>query len=593
MQKACETYDAHIKLVGKPQERQDPLVPVSHSITSAKIEITVNQDGKFVSARAVDKSEPKIIFPVTENSGGRTSGLCAHPLCDQLGYIAPYDEKKHSLYANQLTNWTKSEYSHPMLLPILTYVQRESILDDLKQAGLVHLDENGLPKPEEEKAMICWRVVGIPGLEEEACWLNQDLFRAYIAWYTEQQQGREKNLCMISGDFSEPASQHPKGIVPNYGNAKLLSANDTSGYTYLGRFTNASQAATVSYLSSQKAHNTLRWLIANQGVPIGGRIFLCWNPQGKAIPQVASPLRKKDATPAFIPTDYQKQLRLALESYQSELPEDKNGVVVAVFDAATTGRLSLTYYNELRGSDFLQRLHDWDMTCCWYNGVYGIQSPPLKKIVQCAFGNQRDEKLEIDDRVLKQQFQRLMACRLEQSKFPYDIEQAVVKKASNLQIYEDDTRKQLLFVACAIIKKYRYDTFKEEWKMSLEPSKQDRSYQFGRLLAVLEKVEQDAYKTYKDDEKRETNAMRMQAVFSQRPQYASRILWERLEPYFRHLSTASRNYYNRLVGEIEEQLSQFPESERNDPLKDTYMLGYYLQRNALYQSNKEQKTEEK
>jgi CRISPR-associated protein Csd1 len=305
---------------------------------------------------------------------------------------------------------------------------------------------------------------------------------------------------------------------------------------------------------------------------------------------LAQPLRRRDAPAAVTPTNYQKQLRLALESYRSQLPEAKDGVVIAAFDAATTGRLSLTYYNELQGSDFLQRLHHWDSTCCWYNGPFGIQAPALYHIVLCAFGTHRDEKLAVDDRVLKQQIQRLIAYRVDRARFPHDMEQAIVHKASNLQIYDAATRAALLFVGCAVVKKYRYDTYKEEWEMSLEPNKNDRSYQFGRLLAVLEKAERD---TYQSDESREPNAMRMQPVFCQRPQYASRILWEQVKKaYFPRLTPASRTFYDRLLGEIMENLSGVPENEQNKPLADTYMLGYYLQRNALYTSRKEQKTEE-
>jgi CRISPR-associated protein Csd1 len=589
LQKACETYDTHKDLVGVPQAERQTLVPISHIITSADIEITVNQDGKFVSARALDKSEPKIIIPATEDSGGRTSAPCAHPLCDQLGYIAPYDEKKHPLYVAQLTAWAESEYSHPMLSPILTYVKNETILVDLTQADLVQFNAKGVP--EKEKAMICWRVVGTLEMQE-ACWLNQDLFRAFSAWYAAQRQERACALCMISGDVTAPAAQHPKGIVSINGNAKLISANDNSGFTFRGRFTNEEQAATISYLASQKAHNALRWLIANQGVPIGGRTFLCWNPQGKPMPQVTSPLRRRNAPQPVVvtPSEYRKELALALASYQYELPENKDGVVIAAFDAATTGRLSLTYYNELRGSDFLQRLHDWDSSCCWWNGPLGIQSPSLKQIILCAFGTQREEKLAIDDRVLKQQMQRLVACRMEQAKFPSDIEQAVVHKASNLQIYDTNTRALLLFVACAVIKKYRYDTFKEEWEMSLETNKQDRSYQFGRLLAVLEKAERD---TYQSDENREPNAVRRQSIFVQRPFAIGCAVWGDLrKAYLPRLKPGHRATYEKLFGEIMEQLSQFPEHELNLPLQDTYMLGYYLQRNELYKSKKEKEAEE-
>lgn len=62
--------------------------------------------------------------------------------------------------------------------------------------------------------------------------------------------------------------------------------------------------------------------------------------------------------------------------------------------------------------------------------------------------------------------------------------------------------------------------------MTLEPEKKDRSYQFGRLLAVLEKVERD---TFGSDESREPNAIRQQSVFCQRPLYAANNIESQLE----------------------------------------------------------------
>ena len=69
--------------------------------------------------------------------------------------------------------------------------------------------------------------------------------------------------------------------------------------------------------------------------------------------------------------------------------------------------------------------------------------------------------------------------------------------------------------------------------MALDPEKKDRSCQFGRMLAVMEKVERDAFdKT----EEREPNAIRMYAVFCQRPMYAAGILEKQLEQaYFPRL----------------------------------------------------------
>lgn len=93
LQKAVETYDAHASLAGKVESASyagadgkavkacQPLAPIGHIITSADIEITLDGEGHFCQARAVDRKEPKIIIPVTEDSAGRTSTPgCPSPL---------------------------------------------------------------------------------------------------------------------------------------------------------------------------------------------------------------------------------------------------------------------------------------------------------------------------------------------------------------------------------------------------------------------------------------------------------------------------------------------------------------------------------
>ena len=116
--------------------------------------------------------------------------------------------------------------------------------------------------------------------------------------------------------------------------------------------------------------------------------------------------------------------------------------------------------------------------------------------------------------------------------------------------------------------------------MALEPEKKNRSYQFGRLLAVLEKAERDAFDK---GEKREPNAMRMQAIFVKRPLYAAKIIIEQLKnAYFPRLNPGARSYYDKLIGEIMLVISEYPEIEMNKPLGEEYLIGYYLQKNAFY-----------
>ena len=63
----------------------------------------------------------------------------------------------------------------------------------------------------------------------------------------------------------------PKGVLATSFNSKLISSSDNVNFTYKGRFTDAQQAATIGYEATQKAHNALTWVVANQGIFIDRR----------------------------------------------------------------------------------------------------------------------------------------------------------------------------------------------------------------------------------------------------------------------------------------------------------------------------------
>lgn len=584
LQKALETYEAMGGLVGIYEDgKEEPLAPIGHIVTKAQIEVTINAEGTFVGAKQADKDQ-KIIIPVTEESSGRTSSPAAHPLCEQLGYLLGDDEVKFDLYINNLTQWCQSAYAHPKAKAVLAYIQQRTLRSDLTSARI---------SPDKEKDMVCWRVLGFGISDRSAVWEDVDLMKAYASYYLSQKQG-ETNLCMLTGEDTHITWQHLKGAFSLNGNAKIISANDSTNFTYRGRFAEPEEAASMGYLASQKAHNALKWLISTQGTIQGGRAFVCWNPQGRAVPQPTQPVQDQfeDEEDLFDYRNYCQDLRRKLQGYQDKWqPEDQ--VIIAAFDAATTGRLAITYYNEMLGSDFLDRLAHWDKTCCWKDYYHGIQSPLLYNIIAFAFGTPRGEngKVEPDEKLIAPQMQRLLSCRIDQAAFPLDIMQALVNKAGNLQIYKTN-RNKLLCITCAVIRKYYFDHKKGEFKLALEPERKDRSYQWGRMLAVMEKIERD---TYDPDEKREPNAIRMQSVFVKRPGYAFMVIMEQLKnAYYPRLHIALRTKYEKLIGEIMEQIHLSLKETENygDPLTETYLLGYYLQKSALYTKKETEETEE-
>lgn len=463
---------------------------------------------------------------------------------------------------------------------------------ELNNSGF--LEKGKVSGTDYEKCLVRWRVQKLGSVGE--CWLNKELFDGYASFYAEEQNGDEE-LCYISGAVVSAAKGYPKGILRMSYGAKLISANDSSGFTYRGRFKEPSEAFGIGAVNSQKAHSALSWIVANQGVCYGPRAFVCWNPKGKPVVPFNKDLSEfeEDEDDVFIPytmPQYAARLRKAIAGAKQELGDNEDVVVLAM-EAATTGRLSITYYGELASSDYLKRLEEWQMTCCWYRGfkddagIYRVvvSTPSIKDIVRFSYGTQQTDFVTADDNLLKEHSQRILHCIVDGSPVPHDIVNSISTKASRREVYSAGNYERLLSVACALVRKYRNDVIKrthetegEYWKMELDTNCTDRSYLFGRLLAIAEKVERS---TYDRGESREPAALRLQAAYAAHPMHTWAILEKTLNPYYAKLRPGSRMYYRDLVCEIICLLEEKPQVRLNMPLEDTYLLGYYLQRRAL------------
>ena len=615
--KAYETYEYHKSLVGMIEAGKSPLLPISHILKNVQIEVSINLNGEFVSARALDKKskdpnvpfEQPTIIPVTIESGSRSGkNPAAHPLSDKLDYLIPTENNKHQEYMNLLANWeASSEYGDIKLSAIKKYLDGETIVKDLVREKLFELDKNNkiadkkINGVEPLQCMVRWRVLGT---DVEECWRDKQLFQKWASYYDTQMQNNEKfimDLCMISGEQEILAPMVPKGIVNMQANAKLISSNDTANFVFRGRFTDAEQASSVGYSTFQKVFVILQWLANNSETSfcVSDRTFLCWNPKGKPVPKFNESIFGDKKKTIFVPSDYRKELYNPLAGFKNDLPNEED-VIIAAFDAATTGRLSLVYYNELKASDFFERINSWYNSCYWYF-YQNIQSPLLDDIVRFAFGAQRgnddNSKVEVDDKLLKQHMQRLFKCLIEKLPMPYDIVMALTAKASMPKSYNKKNREKILSVACAVIRKYYNDKAqKEEWNMSLDKNKLNRDYLYGRLLAVFEKLEIDAMKSrygYTDNYIWETHADKLWNFYCAKPESGAVNINGALRPYLKYLPDTRKNFYLGLIGEIMGKIGETADKIRNKSLEPCYLMGYYDQRNDLYTSKKDKQEEDK
>ncbi len=377
IQKLYETYEQTAQM---HTERKHSLGP-AHFSKRAHVEIVIDESGQLRRIKKLGATESATLIPVTEASLGRAgSKIAPHPLCEETSYCAidfpEGNKKKQTAYFSNLEKWCQSDQAHQKPKAILAYLKRATLWADLlgeKMIPLVVEGARGKEKINDEKIFIRWRVEASDN-RISGTWEDAELIES---WAKHDEINNPKNgVCMVLGEKARIGNNHPKFIRHAGDGAKLISANDSSGFTFRGRFTDdtGQQACGVSYEVTQKAHNALRWLIQRQGHRYGDlkqpQVVVCWAVGGAPIPDpfgssLTLLLAGGDATdsPAVIvDTDagqaFAKRLNLAMKGYRARLgPTDD--IVVMGLDSATPGRMAITFYRELTGSGFLARIERW------------------------------------------------------------------------------------------------------------------------------------------------------------------------------------------------------------------------------------------
>ncbi|MEK6748588.1 MAG: type I-C CRISPR-associated protein Cas8c/Csd1 [Pseudomonadota bacterium] len=437
MAKLYETYEQAISL-NLPDDQQ--LIPLSHSKQNANINIAIDINGKFISAKVLTKTP--IILPATEKSAGRTGKRPPpHPLADKLQYVAKdyspkFGGKKPSFfeaYHTLLKSWCDSQLGHLKAKAVLKYVENGNVIEDLVKAKILFVDDNGClltPKSADElksdveplifnsiskdietktfdqgTALVCWSVY-IEGDPVSDTWLDTSIQDSWAS-FDALSDGVE-GLCFVTGKQTILASNHPSKIIRAAGNAKLISSNDMEGYTFLGRFTDTKasvkcdglQAVGVGLLATQKSHNALKWLIRRQGHENGKQVIVSWAVSGKPIPEpmtdsytlfdwddldeIDSSEKVEELTANIdhgrdLGQSFALKLNKKMAGYRAELG-DMESIVIMAIDSATSGRVGITYYRECFAKEFIDRLERWHLDFSWQQRhIIDMPQPDGKK----------------------------------------------------------------------------------------------------------------------------------------------------------------------------------------------------------------------
>ena len=227
------------------------------------------------------------------------------------------------------------------------------------------------------------------------------IVRNYDRYY--QKRMEQTELCYVSGELGACSEKHPSKIRNSGDKAKLISGNDESGFTYRGQICLERPGSFCRICVSQKAHNALKWLIQKQGYTRDGSAVVCW----MANRDMPVPDMMKDSIHAYQEMDdlsliltcwrtwrrentnkndtgkyFAEQFNLAVRGYAGKIKVDDRIAVIAL-DAATTGRLSISYYDEMGGKQYMDALLYWQEHCKWRRFITVEKSDGGKKNILC------------------------------------------------------------------------------------------------------------------------------------------------------------------------------------------------------------------
>lgn len=616
--KLYATYEA---CKGREPPGAAPLMPISHTLQQAHIEIAIDGLGNFKSAKIVQKEET--VIPATEDSAGRVGTRPPpHPLCDKVQYCAA-DYQRHGgakppffkEYEELLASWCASSFKHPKAQAVLTYVRKGSVVADLVREKILHLGTDGklltewsggnVPdifrlltakdgKRDQGDVFIRWQV-WLPDDPNTAVWTDALLQEAWVRF--DAASKGTKGLCMVTGERDAAlALNHPKRIRHAGDGAKLISANDEQGYTFRGRFTDQDgrQACGVSYEVTQKAHIALRWLIGRQAYKSGDQVIVAWSVAGNSIPDPfkdtlalilgnSENVQPVGGTDARLAGDagqaFALRLRQAMRGYRANL-DPTDDIVVMGLDSATPGRMAITYYRELKGSEFLDRIEGWHTQYAWAQdfgkNTKFVGAPAPRDIAEAAYGTR------LDDNLRKATVERLVPCIVDGQAVPFDLVLSTAGRTANRVGLDHWEWEKCLGIACALFRGYSKSQGKE-YQMALEEDRGTRDYLYGRLLALADSIE--GYALRQADEKRGTTAARLMQRFADRPFSTWRNIELALTPYKSRLRASEKGSgflwkREKLLDEIQCRF-QSDDFTSDRALSGEFLLGYHCQRAAL------------
>lgn len=635
-----ETYNFALenKLVGSSDRNSSDLVilPVYHSSKKSTgediFEITIDEDSNPVSGKFLDKDKI-VIFPITEDSIIRAGARIApHSISDELSYLSKEaDSNKNERYLEaikELLDYEKNQNCSNFRI-IGEYIIKNTILSDFLKFYLgnkkytiddkfkLNYEELDSKNKVKKKTINLGKIFITFKIERELSGdipltRDEDIHNFYIKYIRNKNiQHKELPFCNVTGKLDYCVERH-RGLM---GTAKLIGISNHKE-TYYGRFKNGREIYSLSYEASQRVHNMLKYLIEsdNHSKYIGESAYIInWLSQGidKGGIKLVDEIEEDDFEDQEETTIDILGGRISSKINQfflgdSKQSNSKRDFYILSIEKISNGRLSLKYFRNLSRSDAYERVESWYKTTNWkfydYNSKNFInKSPSLYRIADFLYGQENSKGfLSCENKKLRRStIERLIPCIIDSQKLPKDILKTTIYNLSNKQSYKKSWNVALN-VGCSLIKKYKndYENFNIDFDniSEVKQLQENRSFYYGKLMSIYEKIELDAMKGKGGDNgsekekgkaQRITNADRLWSSMIRTPERTRFILETKIKPYMNMLKKNNLGYYvffDKLITQITLEIIdlQKSNSESNLSLNEDFILGYYYQKNEFY-----------
>lgn len=600
------------------QSQDTILLPIYHtdhkSTGTDTIVVELTPTGDLISAYEMPKGQ-RIIYPVTEESVRRVGDKTPHPLTDKLEYYLPaYKTKKKKKYQENcklIDKWLAHESNtdiHTFITAIQKFLNQPDFDKQLSQK--LHGD------PEQSIKIDTYIEFTIPNFKNYKTYSvsnYQELHQSYINFvnlYNKKNHPNDYKKCIVSGKEDRIISKH-RGAI---GNAKLISisANDNRKEMFTGNYFGTSSKTTdivkIGYQTSEKIHLMLNYLCNNRNScyridqsKSNPTYLLIWKDVSVPTNEDTMITNNLLSTLGITPTKKEDSItpdrksRTILNNFytgQEKLTDDN--YYIAIIRKSSDGRSSLNYFEAIKKSQLFENLQKWNKTYQWTkitkNGNSTIK-PSLFNIINDAFAQDHGgDYLELSKGLSTyraQLHENLLSSLLNGQPIPTHI----LKRIEQNLKYPKRYPKQwthLINQGLALLNR-------KDYQPMLNNSETNRSYLFGRLLAVYERIEATKYSLDDNNSSRETNAQRLWTTCINRPDRILKNLKDKVKPYNDYLYRKHRDLwtkFNKEEGDILTLLDAHRQSpDFNKPLTTDYLFGYQAEKNFLFTSSKQTESE--